>query len=75
MRPLEVLNKEFVCFTTTDSENRYVKMSGISETNNLRRVYYREIAMHEHYDNLYNETKRYRIVSAMRRAGDDYGKA
>lgn len=73
MRPLEVLKKEFVCFTTTDPDDRYIKMSGISETNNLRRVYYREIAMHEHYDNLYSETKRYRIISAMRRAGDNYG--
>ncbi len=73
MRPLEVLKKEYVCFTTTDPDNRYMKMTGISETNNLRKVYYREIAMHEHYDNLYSETKRYRIISAMRKAGDNYG--
>lgn len=73
MRPLEVLKKEYVCFTTTDPDNRYMKMAGISETNNLRKVYYREIAMHEHYDNLYSETKRYRIISAMRKAGDNYG--
>jgi len=73
MRPLEVLKKEYVCFTTTDPDNRYMKMTGISETNNLRKVYYREIAMHEHYDNLYSETKRYKIISAMRKAGDNYG--
>ena len=58
MRPLEVLKKEYVCFTTTDPDNRYMKMTGISETNNLRKVYYREIAMHEHYDNLYSGTQR-----------------
>lgn len=67
MRPLEVLNKEFVWFTTVDSNNRYVKLTGLGETNNLRRVYYREIAMHEHFDNLYNETKRNRIIAAMRK--------
>lgn len=75
MRPLEVLKKEFVCFTTTDPNDRYMKMTGISETNNLRKVYYREIAMQDHYDNLYSETKRYRIISAMRKAGDDFGQA
>ena len=73
MRPLEVLKKESVCFTTTDPDNRYMKMSGIGETNNLRRVYYREIAMHDHYDNLYSDTKRYKIISAIRRAGDEFG--
>lgn len=69
MRPLEVLNKDSICFTTTDPENRYIKLTGIGETNNLRRVYYREIAMHDHYDNLYSETKRNHIISAMRKAG------
>ena len=69
MRPLEVLKKDFVCFTTTDPLNRYIKMTGIGESNNLRRVYYREIAMHEHYTNLYNETKRNKIESAMRKIG------
>ena len=69
MRPLEVLNKDFIWFTTTDPDDRYIKLVGLGETNNLRRVYYREIAMHENYDNLYNETKRNLIVSAMRKAG------
>lgn len=69
MRPLEVLNKDFIWFTTTDPDDRYIKLGGLGETNNLRRVYYREIAMHENYDNLYNDTKRNLIVSAMRKAG------
>ena len=69
MRPLEVLNKDYIWFTTTDASDRYIKLAGLGETNNLRRVYYREIAMHENYDNLYNETKRNMIVSAMRKAG------
>lgn len=41
----------------------------ISCSGSMRRVYYREIAMHENYDNLYSETKRNLIVSAMRKAG------
>ena len=69
MRPLEILKKEFVWFTTTDPEERYIKLTGLGETNNLRKVYYREIALNEHYDNLYSETKRNKIISAMRKAG------
>lgn len=68
MRPLEVLKKEFVYFTTTDPDNRYIRLKNLGETNNLRRVYYREIALHEHYDNLYNDTKRAQIISALRKA-------
>ena len=71
MRPLEVLKKDFIWFTTTDPNNRYTKLSGLGESNNLRRVYYREIALHEHYDNLYSETKRNQIISAMRKAGGE----
>lgn len=71
MRPLEVLDKDYIWFTTTDPDNRFVKLSGLGETNNLRRVYYREIAMHEKYDNLYSETKRNMIVYAMRKAGGE----
>lgn len=71
MRPLEVLKKEFIWFTTTDKDNRYVKLTGLGESNNLRKVYYREIAVQEHYDNLYTETKRNMIISAMRKAGEE----
>lgn len=69
MRPLEVLSRDYIWFTTTDPDDRYTRLVGLGETNNLRRVYYREIAMHENYDNLYSETKRNLIVSAMRKAG------
>lgn len=69
MRPLEVLKKEYIWFTTTDPYDRYVKLTNLGETNNLRRVYYREIEFHEHYDNLYNDTYRNKIISAFRKAG------
>ena len=68
MRPLEVLSKDYIWFTTTDPNNRYIRLSRLGETNNLRKVYYREIAVHENYDNLYNETKQSMIVAAMRKA-------
>lgn len=69
MRPLEVLKKEYIWFTTTNPDDRYVKLTNLGETNNLRRVYYREIEFHEHYDNLYSDTYRNKIISAFRKAG------
>ena len=71
MRPLEVLDRNYVWFTSTDPDNRYIRINGLSGTNNLRKVYYREITLQEHYDNLYSETKRNKIISAMRKAGGE----
>lgn len=66
--PLSVLGKDHIYFTTTDSKNRFIKLAGIGGTNNLRTVYLREIGHPDHYNNLYNETKRTQIISAMRKA-------
>lgn len=66
--PLTVLGKDNIYFTTTDPQNRFTKLTGIGGTNNLRSVYLREIGHPDRYDNLYNETKRNRIISAMRKA-------
>lgn len=71
LRPLEVLNSESILFTTTDPENRYRKLTGLGEGENLRRAYYREILLHEHFDDLYAPTKRHRIAMAMARAAAD----
>ena len=44
LRPLEIINKKFLAFTTTDPENRYVRYKNIAAHNNLRDVYIRDIA-------------------------------
>jgi AAA15 family ATPase/GTPase len=69
LRPLEVLDKKFICFTTTNPEKRYVHMKNIGATNNLRKLYYREIQMPENEDELYRATKKHKIVAALRKAG------
>lgn len=69
--PLTVLGNECIYFTTTDPYDRFIKLTGIGGTNNLRTVYLREIGHPDRYDNLYNETKRNRIISAMRKADSD----
>ena len=63
MRPLEVLNKEFICFTTIDENNRYKKLSNIAKTNNMRKVYYREIS--EKHNPFYAQIQEDQLIDAL----------
>lgn len=45
LRPLEVLDKKFILFSTANPENRFIKMRNVKTTNNLRDFYYRAIAL------------------------------
>ena len=73
LRPLEVIDKKYLYFTTTNPDNRYIHLKNIGKTNNLRNVYFREILMNEQDEEIYNRTKRYKIVAALRKAGVEYG--
>lgn len=68
LRPLEVINKKFLIFTTTNPYNRYFRLKNIAATNNLRDTYFREIILGEQEELIYNKTKRFKIVAAMRKA-------
>jgi len=70
LRPLETINKKFVAFTTTDPENRYVRLKNIAANNNLRDVYYRDIALN---DDVYELTENAEISHAFRKAGEMSG--
>jgi hypothetical protein len=72
LRPLEVLDSDFIWFTTTNPCNRYYHMKNIRESNNLRDVYFREILMGEQDEELYEGSKRFKVVSAFRKAAPDY---
>ena len=75
LRPLEVINKDFICFTTTNPENRYTRIDNIKPSNNLRNVYFREIELGGEDEDLYVQEKQFRIVQALRKAGQSvYGK-
>ena len=69
LRPLEVIDKKFLVFTTTNPNNRYYRLKGISSTSNLRDTYFREIILGEQEEELYNNTKRFKFESAMKKAG------
>ena len=67
LRPLEVINKKFLVFTTTNPNNRYFRLKNIAATNNLRDTYFREIVLGEQEEQVYNKTKRFKIAAAMRK--------
>lgn len=69
LRPLEVIDKKYLYFTTTNPQNRYIRLKKIASTNNLRDTYFREIIMCEQQEEIYNRTKRFRIIAALKQAG------
>ena len=69
LRPLEVINKKFLYFTTTNPQNRYIRLKNIAASNNLRDTYFREILLNEQDEEIYNRTKRFKIVAALKKAG------
>jgi AAA15 family ATPase/GTPase len=74
LRPLEVLNKESIYFTTTNPENRYINFSNIKSNNNLRDVYLRTIDLGGQKECVYKETNEFDIGRAFRMAGKLYEK-
>lgn len=69
LRPLELLKKEYVCFTTTNPENTFIRLKHIGATNNLRNVYFKDILLNGQDEELYKPTKEYKIVAALRKVG------
>lgn len=70
LRALEVLDKNDIIFTTTNPNNRYIKMKNVKKTNNLRDFYLREIFLEDQNEPIYNKTKSYAISRAFRKAGN-----
>ena len=73
LRPLEVLKKENIVFTTANPENRYIRLKGVGHSNNLRSLYLREILSDSQDERIYDAAKRQRMNAAFMRAGEAYG--
>lgn len=73
LRPLETLNKGFIAFTTTNPDNRYIRLKDIKTNNNLRDFYYRDIVLGEQDEPVYEPTNNYEIALAFREAGEYSG--
>jgi energy-coupling factor transporter ATP-binding protein EcfA2 len=73
LRPLETLDRNFIAFTTTNPKNRFIRLSGIKNNNNLRSSYYRDIALGRGEEELYAPTNDAEIAFAFREAGESDG--
>lgn len=69
LRPLETLDKSFIVFTTTNPNNRYIRLTNVKENNNLRNFYYRNIVLGGQDEVVYDPTSNYEIALAFREAG------
>ena len=69
LRPLETLHKNNIAFTTSNPVNRYIAMTGVKSTNNLRDFYLHEILVDGQNESVYQETSNARISYAFRKAG------
>lgn len=74
LRPLEVLDKNDVIFTTTNPENRYIRLKNVKNSNNLRDFYLRGIFLGGQDEPIYEKTKSYNIKRAFRKSGNIYEK-
>lgn len=73
LRPLETIDKGFIAFTTTNPDKRYIRMTNVKGTNNLRDFYYRDIVLGEQSEPIYNQTDNFEIALAFREAGEAFG--
>lgn len=72
LRLLEVLSNKNLWFTTTNENNRYIQLKGIKAVNNMRDVYIRAVQLGGQEEEIYQETKTFRIKKAFRKAGETY---
>jgi len=70
LRPLETIDRGFVAFTTTNPDNRYIRLNNVKTNNNLRDFYYRDIVLGEQSESVYEATNNYEIALAFREAGE-----
>lgn len=73
LRPLETLDKGFIAFTTTNPKKRYIRLSNVRETNNLRDFYFRDIMLGEQREEVYSPTNNAEIALAFREAAEVHG--
>ena len=73
LRPLEMLDKESLVFSTTNPQNRFIRITNIKSNNNLRNVYLRGVDLGGLNECIYEETNSFEIAHAFRKAGDVFG--
>lgn len=66
LRPLEVLNKKDIVFTTTNASQRYIRLNNIKSTVNLRNYYDRDLIVDEQKESLYDYTHTFDLSIALK---------
>lgn len=64
LRPLEMISKNSLVFTTTNPNNRYIPFTGLKTTNNLRDQYLRALFLGGQTEEIYKLTDEYTIDNA-----------
>lgn len=72
LRPLEMLNREQLLFSTTNPKERYIRFAGVRPNNNLRDLYIRAININDQKEEVYTRTDPSRINRAFRSAGKEF---
>lgn len=68
LRALEVLDKSSIYFSTTNPDNRFIHLTNVKSSNNLRDFYYRTIQLGGQNEDLYHETQQYQLREALVKA-------
>ena len=71
LRPLEVLDKKYIYFTTTDPQNRYTQLKHVGKNDNLRDAYFREIILNSD-EFIFRKIKKNKIIQALYDATPEY---
>lgn len=69
LRALEILDKESLVFSTSNSKDRFIRITNIKSNNNLRNVYLCGIDLGGIDEHTYEETNSFEIAHALRAAG------
>ena len=69
LRPLEMLDKENIMFSTVNPNKRYIHLKNIKASNNIRDVYLRGITLGGQEEVIYEATDSLKIARAFRKAG------
>ena len=68
LRPLEVLKKDNIVFTTTNPNQRYIEFTNIGSTNNLRDLYIRTLNLGGQKEEVYRPISLSKMGMAFRKA-------
>lgn len=69
LRALEMMEKDHLIFSTTNEDNRYIKLKNVKNSNNVRDLYLRAITLGGQSEEIYAETDSVEIGRALRKAG------